>query len=248
MAFLSNLLNRPEYIHAAINHFPLIGLFVALLVLAIGLAARSRPILLTGLGLACLMAVSYWPVSHFGEEGYDRVLSMADEPGEAFLKYHQHLADRWAFLYYLTAGIAMAGFATSWKWPRVLVPAAVVVLLLGVGSLSAGIAIAKAGGEIRHREFRSGPPPKMPDDQSGLGPGQLTIGLSSQALARERNSRHALTGVVWTDTIGIRISRRPSGRGGGGLDTTGCALAGRQSPRAGQCLFAGMAQGSGQTE
>ena len=172
MASLSELLNRPEYVHAAINHFPLIGLFTALLVLIVGLAARNRPILLTGLGLAGVMALSYWPVAHFGEAGFDRVLSMADEPGEAFLKYHEHLADRWAFLYYLTAGAAAVGFGTSWKWPRVLVPAAIVVVLLGIGSLSAGIAIAKAGGEIRHREFRSGPPPKVPDDQSGLRRGR----------------------------------------------------------------------------
>jgi hypothetical protein len=156
---LSSLLNRPEYIHAAINHFPLIGLMVAMLTLAAGLATRSRPILLTGLGLVAILALSIWPVYAYGEAGYDRVLSMADEAGEDFLKYHAELAHRWAFLYYLTAAMAGFGFGLSWKWPRVLMPAAIASLLVGIASLGAGIMIARAGGEIRHREFRSGPPP-----------------------------------------------------------------------------------------
>ena len=84
----SSLLNRPEYIHVAINHFPLIGLFVAMLALLAGLLFRARAVTLTGLALVCLLALSIWPVYAYGEAGYDRVLSMSDEPGEAFLKYH----------------------------------------------------------------------------------------------------------------------------------------------------------------
>jgi hypothetical protein len=165
MEEISNLLNRPEYVHTDVNHFPLIGLIVALLVLATGLITKSRPVLLTGLGFVGVFALSVWPVFYFGEAGYDRVLSMADEAGDGFLKYHAALAHRWVFLYYLTAGVALLGFGFAWKWPRVLAPAAITALLLGIASFTAGIAIAKAGGQIRHREFRSGPPPKVTGDQ-----------------------------------------------------------------------------------
>jgi len=161
MEQLSNLLNRPEYIHATINHFPLIGLFVAMLALAIGLVTKSRPIILTSLALVAAMALSIWPVYAYGESAFDRVLSMADEGGEAFLKYHAELAHRWAFLYYLTAGVAALGFGLSWKWPRALMPAGIAAIGLAILALSAGIAIAHAGGEVRHREFRSGPPPTV---------------------------------------------------------------------------------------
>lgn len=164
MEMLSNLLNRPEYVHAAINHFPLIGLFVALLALAIGLVARQRAITLTGLGLVCVMALSVWPVFSFGEAGFDRVLSMSDDTGEAFLKYHAALAHRWVFLYYIAAGVSGLVFGLTWKWPRVLLPGSVLALLLGIASLIAGISIAQAGGEVRHREFRSGPPPKVQEE------------------------------------------------------------------------------------
>ena len=160
MGSFSSLLARPEYIHAAINHFPLIGLFVAMLALLAGLITRSRPVLLIGLGLVCLMALSIWPVYAYGEAGFDRVLSMADETGEAFLKYHAALAHRWAFLYYITAALGAIGLGLAWKRPSTLMASGIVVLVLASASLASGIAIAHAGGEVRHREFRTGPPPE----------------------------------------------------------------------------------------
>src|SRR5215471_6439945 len=134
MGSLSSLLTRPEYIHAAINHFPLIGLFVAILALLAGLVVRSRPLMLTGLGLVCLMALSIWPVYAYGEGGYDRVLSMTDEPAEAFLKYHAELAHRWVFLYYVTAVVAAGAFALGWKRPQTLIPAGIVIVVLSSAS------------------------------------------------------------------------------------------------------------------
>lgn len=156
---MHNLLQRPEYVHVALNHFPLIGLLVSLLAVAIGVAARNRATTLTGLSLVALMALSVWPVAYFGEQGYDRVLSMTDDTGEAYLKEHRELAGRWEFLYYVTAACAAGGLAAGWKRPKWTTPLALLTVLLGAASLVAGIAIAESGGEIRHREFRFGPIP-----------------------------------------------------------------------------------------
>jgi hypothetical protein len=156
---MSRLLQQPEYVHTLINHFPLVGLFISMLALAGALVLRNRPATLFGLGLLALLALSVWPVAHFGEAGYDRVLSMSDDAGQAFLKYHAHLADRWAFLYYVTAAVGGLGVGLTWKWPRLLNPISILSLVLAAASLTAGIFIAHAGGEIRHREFRSSPPP-----------------------------------------------------------------------------------------
>ena len=69
--------------------------------------------------------------------------------------------------FYVTAGVAALGCFLAWKWPRTLVYSSVLALVLAAGSLSAGIFIAKAGGQIRHREFRSGPPPVVPKSDQG---------------------------------------------------------------------------------
>lgn len=162
---IESLLNRPEYVHVLINHFPLIGLLVAMVSLGCALALKSRGAIRVALGLVGLLALSACVVSHFGEEGYDRVLSMADDDGQAFLRYHEHLAERWIFLFYLCAAVAALGLGLGWKWPRWLYLLSVLTLLLAGASLAAGILIARSGGEIRHREFRSGPPPELPQKQ-----------------------------------------------------------------------------------
>ncbi len=163
MNTISRILQQPEYIHTAINHFPLIGLFIAMLAVIAGLVARSKPATVIGLSLLAATALSIWPVFEYGEAGFDRVLSMSDDPGQAYLKYHSQLAHRWVFLYYVTAVLAALTLALTWKWPAILLPGSILSLALAVASLAAGIYIARAGGEIRHREFRFGPAPLVQD-------------------------------------------------------------------------------------
>ena len=152
------MLDQPEYVHAITNHLPLIGLLAAMLALIAALVTKDRIATLIGLALVCLFALSAWPVYHYGEEGYDRVLSMSDAAGGKFLEHHKALAERWIFLYFVTAGVAGLGFMLAWKWPRTLVFSSVLALVLAAASLAAGLVIAKAGGAVRHREFRFEPP------------------------------------------------------------------------------------------
>jgi hypothetical protein len=162
--FLKSL-QQPEYVHVLLNHLPLTGLFVALLSLVAGLVTRQRAVLFVGLALVSLFALSAWPVSEYGEDGYDRVLAMSDEDGQACLKRHRALADRWVFLYYVAAGAGAAAIVAGWKWPKSLWGASLGVAVLCLGSLGAGAAVAECGGRIRHREFRHG---GLLETQSGL--------------------------------------------------------------------------------
>ena len=160
MESMASFLNQPEYVHVTINHFPLIGLFVAMVALLIALIARVRRATIFGLALLAVIALSVWPVTHFGNAGHDRVVSMSDDAGQASLNYHAYLAHRWAFLYYLTAGSAVLSIGLGWKWPQTLLPLSILTLALATGSLTAGIFIADAGGKIRHSEFRTVPADK----------------------------------------------------------------------------------------
>jgi hypothetical protein len=164
------MLDQPEYVHTVTNHLPLIGLPVAMLALIAALATKDRTATLIGLALVGLLALSAWPVYHYGEAGYDRVLSVADDAGAKFLDQHKALAERWIFLYFITAGVAGLGFMLASKWPRTLVFSAILALVLAATSLAAGLVIAKAGGAVRHREFRSDPPPRAPARRAGDRP------------------------------------------------------------------------------
>lgn len=155
------LLQKPEYVHVLINHLPLTGLFAALVALVAALIIRRPAAIFLALALVCAFSLSAWPVFEYGQAAYDRVYSMADQAGDAYLARHRELAERWVWLFYMTAGAAALALVAGWKRPKWLSPSGVVVAALAAGSLAAGAVIADCGGKVRHREFRTGPPPPL---------------------------------------------------------------------------------------
>jgi hypothetical protein len=152
-------LRQPEYIHVLLNPLPVYGLLVGWVGLVIGLALRSRRAQIATLTLVLLSSISAWPVYEFGEQGYDRVLSMTDEDGEAWLDEHMRRAEDLIWVFYVLAALSTFAIAAPIKWPKSSVPLAVGVILLGAVTLGNGAYIAYAGGRVRHREFRNEPPP-----------------------------------------------------------------------------------------
>ena len=165
LASLSQDLTQPEYIHVLINPLPVYGLTMGIIGLVIALVQRSRAAQVATLALILLSGAIAWPVVHYGEAGYDRVLSMSDEQGQAWLKVHEHRADELAWSFYVLAGVAAAAIFAPLKWPKAASGLAILTLVLSFGVLGMGGYIAHAGGKIRHREFRNGPAPAVPIDK-----------------------------------------------------------------------------------
>lgn len=152
-------LQQPEYLHVLLNPLPLYGLAIALFGLIAATYLGSRGGQLAALVLVFTSTIAIWPVVYHGDQAYDRVLSMADDDGQAWLKAHVHRADQLMFLFYATAVTAAAAIFLPKKWPRAATPLVVLTILFSIVSWGAGSYIAHAGGKIRHREFRSAPPP-----------------------------------------------------------------------------------------
>lgn len=152
-------LQQPEYIHVLLNPLPVYGLLIGLLGLVIALILKSRPAQITTLILVLIGSASAWPVYEFGQQGYDRVLSMADEAGQAWLDEHRERGEDLIWIFYALVALSAIAIAAPFKWPKSSLPLAVAVLLLGAVTLGSGAYIAYAGGRIRHREFRNEPPP-----------------------------------------------------------------------------------------
>lgn len=159
-------LRQPEYIHVLINPLPVYGLAMGLLGLTIAFFLRSRPAQIATLIIVLTCAASAWPVYEFGQRAKDRVLSMENEVGDAWLEEHQDRAEDLIWMFYALAVLSAIALVAPKKWPRSAMPLVAVVILLGVVTLGAGGYIAYAGGKIRHREFRNVPPPqKKPGEE-----------------------------------------------------------------------------------
>src|SRR2546421_1293693 len=164
-AFLRDL-RQPEYIHVLINPLPIYGLAMGLLGLIVAFFLKSRRAQIATLIVVLVSAASAFPVYEFGEQAYDRVLSMADEPGRAWLDEHQDRAEDLIWFFYGLSVLSAVALVAPRKWPRSATPLVIAVILLSAVTLGLGGYIAYAGGKIRHREFRNVPPPtpKKPEE------------------------------------------------------------------------------------
>lgn len=159
-------LRQPEYIHVLLNPLPIYGLAVAMFGLIIALVLRSRQGQIVSLSLVLFAAASAWPVYEFGERSSDRVLAMSDDDGRAWLEAHQHRAERIILWFYALAFLSALAIAVPMKFPKSATGLTIATLLLSVAVLIMGAYIAQAGGKIRHREFRTVPPPKEEKQES----------------------------------------------------------------------------------
>jgi hypothetical protein len=159
-------LGKPEYIHVLLNPLPIYGLLMGWIGLLIAILLRSRKAKITALAIVLISAASAWPAYEYGEQAYDRVLTMTDDAGHAWLDEHMHRGEQLIFVFYALAGLSAAAIVIPIKWPKSSGPLAIATLLLGAVALGMGAYIAQAGGKIRHREFRyQSPPPIRPQEE-----------------------------------------------------------------------------------
>ena len=162
-------LSEPEYVHVLLNPIPVYGLAIGVIALIVALFFRTRAALTPALVAIAISAAMAWPVFEYGEHSYDRVYSMVNTEGDAWLNTHMHRAEKLIYVFYALAVLAAAAVLLPLKWPKAMMPLAVVTLLLGLGTLGCGMWIAYAGGKVRHTEFRSAdePPPEQAKKEEG---------------------------------------------------------------------------------
>ena len=153
-------LRQPEYVHVLLNPLPVYGLAVSLIGLLVAICLRSRAAIVVALVMVFISAAAALPAYEYGEQGYDRVLAIADNDGQAWLAAHRERAEDLIWLFYALAVLSAIALIAPVKWPGLSIWLAVAVLALGAITLGSGGYIAYAGGRIRHREFRNEPSPK----------------------------------------------------------------------------------------
>jgi hypothetical protein len=153
-------LKQPEYVHVLINPLPVYGLAMGLVGLIVALVLRSRGARCTALALILIASASAWPVSEYGQQGFDRVKGMSDGEGEKWLDEHMRRAEELVYVFYALGALALLSIAAEWKRSRVALPLVIATFVLALAGLGIGGYIGYAGGHIRHKEFRFEPAPE----------------------------------------------------------------------------------------
>ena len=145
----------PEYVHMLLNPLPVYGLGIGILALGAALLARSKPARAISLGIIVVSSASAWPVQYYGENAYWRVRQISDEQGRHWLDEHMGRAEKLIYTFYATALLGIAGLVSEKKFPKAALPLTLTTLVASGMSLGFGGWIGKAGGQIRHLEFRA---------------------------------------------------------------------------------------------
>ena len=141
------------HLHLIINHFPLVGIVIGVLVLAFGLLLKKNQVVVTALGIFILCAITT-ALSFKTGEGAEEIVENIAGVSHELIHEHEETAERFglpmygiAFLSVVSLFLANKGFKFS-QYLNV----AILVLALFVTYLS--IKVGTTGGEIRHTEIR----------------------------------------------------------------------------------------------
>ena len=156
---LTHLTRQPEYLHVLLHPLPIWGVGAGAFGLLIALFLRSRPAAIATLAIILVSSISAIPVFLLGGAGESRVEGIIDEAGRAWLEEHERRGEQVIYAFCALAALTAVALIAPAKWPRSAMTLSAAVLALSVVILALGGYVAKAGGQIRHREFRTGPLP-----------------------------------------------------------------------------------------
>jgi len=145
-------MNAPHW-HLAINHLPVVGVFLVVLLLAYALARGHGELYGVSLGALVLLALATVPVFFTGRSA-DEVLMELPDVDDKLIHIHEAAANL-AFIGIGVLGVvALAGLWFGRKMPHVPRGLAAAVFILALIETALLARTANVGGQIRHPEIR----------------------------------------------------------------------------------------------
>lgn len=141
-----------------LNPLPVYGMAAGAFLLLVSMVTRNSKEQLGALLWFVVIGFMTWAAFRYGRMGYDRVLAMSNGEAQAWLEVHMQRAETFEWVYYATGLSALGALLSRKKRPRAAQALAWVTFLLAAASVGAGGWISQAGGQVRHSEFRDGPP------------------------------------------------------------------------------------------
>ncbi len=188
-------LKQPEYLHVLINPLPVYASIAAITALFISTLWLQKHAQLVSLILVVIACVSVWPVVHYGQAAYESIYAMSDPAARQWLDLHMQRAEQFQYLFYASALVALAGIVAVWQWPRALKPLCWTTLAMTLASISVAGWISHAGGQVRHPEFREGPPPNpvAHEEEHEHGSGEKEHGVENGKAGEAQAMDHGAT-------------------------------------------------------
>lgn len=142
------------HLHLLINHLPVLGSAIAIVLLAWALQSRSRDLTRAGLILTLVCGIGGFVAKQSGEEAEEQVESLPWASKE-LIHEHEEAAD-WAWILLALAGAGAAVALVRMRGDKAARMETGIVLGLVTVAFLATARTALEGGKIRHEEIRPG--------------------------------------------------------------------------------------------
>ena len=148
------------HLHLLVNHFPVIGTIISLLILIAGIVLKNDTIKKTALSLVVFTALITIPAFLSGEDAEEALKAIHQAPRD-LIHEHEEMGDIGLWTTLLTGVIAVIGMIkikTPYGKKIVLI-----TLIALIGNSLFLAKIGNAGGMIRHSEIRETNDSQMPN-------------------------------------------------------------------------------------
>jgi hypothetical protein len=156
------------HLHLVLNHVPVIGAAIGVVLLAIAFGRRSDDLARTTLGLFVVLAATAGVVFLTGEPAEESVERLAGT-SESLVEAHERAALGATVLMGIAGAAALAALVAFRRssLPRSVVSAGLLIALTVSGAMAW---TANLGGRIRHPEIREGTAGQATDGPVGVAP------------------------------------------------------------------------------
>ena len=142
----------PAHLHILVNHIPVIGLPIIVLLLLWGIARREDAVVRAALIGTVLLAAGTWFTDFTGDGAKDDIRHLA-WANKDVIQAHEDAGDRVNLVAISTGVVALATLALARRGRPLRRPLVIVTLVLLIASSGLAALAAWRGGKIRHDEF-----------------------------------------------------------------------------------------------
>jgi len=155
------------HIHLLLNHLPVIGIFIGLVVFALGVWRRNDSWTRLALGFFVVVALASLATMLTGE-GAEEAVERLPGVTDAIIEPHEDAAKLASIAAYVLGAVSLASliWVRGRMLPRALTVTVVPLVLLVTGLMAY---TANLGGQIRHTEIRAGAVAETGDDRGRRG-------------------------------------------------------------------------------
>jgi uncharacterized membrane protein len=141
------------HFHLLVNHFPIVGTILGMLILLAGIVLKNSTVKQTGLGTLIFAALSSAIALFTGDPAGEAVEGL---PGvvNSMVEHHEDIAYSSLWILVPMGLLAALAFYSIWKKERSGNTLSLITLLLSIIAVAMMSWVGLTGGEIRHTEIR----------------------------------------------------------------------------------------------